>query len=201
MAAYDPAQQIGLFRWVGIIVGGSSALRQVDWRPSEAQIWVDTPPGRGFWRAGAFCFAAKKVPDYGLHELWRDHFDGMELRSRTPRITVPLGPKTPRAGRVASERLDPIEVVGEPTAGSRTGVVYVLKSAYGYKVGRTTNVPARMRAFGVQLPFAYTIPLCAWFDDNHVAERRYHDLFAHKRINGEWFDLDEADIEQIRLRL
>ncbi|KWT98198.1 hypothetical protein APY03_0869 [Variovorax sp. WDL1] len=94
-----------------------------------------------------------------------------------------------------------MEVVGEPTTGqARAGVVYVLKSAYGYKVGRTNNVPNRMRTFGVQLPFFYTIPLCAWFDDCHVAERRYHDMFAAKRINGEWFDLDEADIAHIRAR-
>jgi len=36
------------------------------------------------------------------------------------------------------------------------------------------------------------------FDDCHAAERRYHDAFASKRINGEWFDLEEADIELIR---
>jgi len=55
-----------------------------------------------------------------------------------------------------------------------------------------------MRAFGVQLPFVYTIPLCVWFNDCHAAERRYHDAFASKRINGEWFDLEEADIEILR---
>lgn len=76
--------------------------------------------------------------------------------------------------------------------------MYLLKSAYGYKIGRTRSVPDRMRTFGVQLPFIYTVPFCIWFDDCHAAERHYHDVFASKRINGEWFDLEEADIELIR---
>ncbi len=53
-----------------------------------------------------------------------------------------------------------------------------------------------MRAFGVHLPITYTIPLCAWFEDCHVAEQRYHDMFVHKRINGEWFDLTDQDVKK-----
>lgn len=58
----------------------------------------------------------------------------------------------------------------------------------------------RMRAFGVKLPFIYTIPRAAWFEDCHEAEFRYHQRFASKRINGERFDLDAEDIELIKLR-
>ena len=56
-----------------------------------------------------------------------------------------------------------MEVIGEATSAPRGGYVYVLKSAYGYKIGRTRSMPDRMRTFGVQLPFLYT---CAWFDDH-----------------------------------
>lgn len=201
IAAYDETEQTGMLRWLGVITGGTGQTRTVEWKPTSAQIWIDTPTGRRFWQDGAFGFAPKKVPDYGLHELWHEHFEGMELRDHASMVTRPLGPKKIRTSSIASERLNPIEVVGAPTTGTRAGVVYVLKSAYGYKVGRTRNVPARMRAFGVHLPIAYTITLCAWFDDCYVAERRYHDMFASKRINGEWFDLDESDIQQIRLRV
>lgn len=77
----------------------------------------------------------------------------------------------------------------------------MLRSAYGYKVGRTRNMPDRMRTFGVKLPFLYTIQLCAWFDDHYAAEAGYHRIFADKRINGEWFDLAEQDIGLIRARV
>lgn len=197
IAAYDEVGQTGLLRWLGIITGGVGTTRTVDWQPTTAQIWVDTGTGRGFWRAGPFAFAPKKVCDYGLHELWQQHFNGLELRDRAAMRTRPKG-STIRPSRIAPERLNPVEVIGQPTAGAMAGVVYVLKSAYGYKIGRTRSVPDRMRAFGVQLPFVYTIPLCVWFNDCHAAERRYHDAFASKRINGEWFDLEEADIEILR---
>lgn len=200
IAAYDETHRTGIFRWLGVITGGTGAIRQVDWKPTSAQIWVDTPKGRGIWKAGAFGFAPNKPADYGLHELWYEHFDSLELRKRAAMVTRPAVAKRLPSSSVAPERLNPVEIIGEVTNGAKAGVVYVLKSAYGYKVGRTRNVPARMRAFGVQLPIAYTIPLCAWFDDCHAAERRYHEMFAGKRINGEWFDLDENDIQLIRRR-
>lgn len=200
IAAYDEAEQIGLLRWLGVITGGASLTRTVEWKPTSAQIWVDTPKGRSFWLAGSFCFAPQKIPDYGLHELWQRHFDGMELRDHTTMSSRPTGHRKARTSGIAAERINPIEVVGEPTIGPAAGVVYILKSAYGYKVGRTRNVPARMRAFGVQLPFVYSVVLCVWFSDCHAAERHYHDLFSSKRINGEWFDLDDSDINKIRLR-
>ncbi len=200
IAAYDEAEQTGLLRWLGVITGGTGQTRVVEWKPASAQIWVDTPKGRSFWQAGAFGFAPKKISDYGLHELWQEHFECMELRDDASMSARPTGAKRTRTSGVSAERLNPIEVIGEPITGINAGVGYVLKSAYGYKVGRTRNVPARMRAFGVHLPFVYTIPLCVWFDDCHIAERRYHETFASKRINGEWFDLDESDIQLIKLR-
>lgn len=200
IAAYAEAEQTGMLRWIGFITGGVGLIRTVEWRPVNAQIWVDTGYGRMKWREGSFGFAQSKIAGYGLHELWQEHFEGMELRSEAPMTTRPIGMKRSRSNGVAPERLNPIEVIGKPTTGANAGVVYVLKSSYGYKVGRTRNVPARMRAFGVHLPFVYTIPLCVWFDDCRIAERGFHHKFAAKRINGEWFDLDEGDLDQIRLK-
>ncbi|MBD5805173.1 T5orf172 domain protein [Azoarcus sp. Aa7] len=200
IAAYDEAEQIGLFRWLGVVTGGTGATRTVEWKPCNAQIWVDTGFGRSKWKGGAFGFADSKIAGYGLHELWCEAFEGMELRDHAPVTTKPTGPRVTRNRGISPERLNPIEVIGEPTTGPKAGVVYVLRSAYGHKVGRSRNVPERMRTFGVRLPFAYTIPLCAWFEDCHVAERRYHDMFADKWINGEWFDLTDQDVEIIRMR-
>lgn len=147
-------------------------------------IWIRTKKERRLWSSSSV----------------GEHFDGLILRETGAVENLPKHPKQRPSRRVSPERLNPIEVIGEPTNGEKAGVVYLLKSAYGYKVGRTRNVPARMRAFGVHLPFIYTIPLCSWFSDCHAAERRYHKMFAEKRINGEWFDLGEDDIQQIRLR-
>ena len=198
IAAYDELEQTGLLRWLGIVTGGAGTTRTIDWRPTTAQIWVDSSAGRSFWKAGPFGFAPKKICDYGLHELWQQHFDGLELRDHASMATRPKAAASARTSQIAPGRLIPLEVIWQPSSGPMAGVVYVLKSAYGYKIGRTRNLPKRMQTFGVQLPFMYTIPFCVWFDDCHAAERRYHDAFASKRINGEWFDLEEADLELIR---
>lgn len=200
IAAYDEAEQIGLFRWLGLVTDRAGASRTVVWKPTDAQIWIDTGFGRSKWKAGAFGFANSKIAGYGLHELWYTAFDELELRDHRTVATKPTGQTSSRIKHVSPERLNPIEVIGEPTTGPRAGVVYLLKSAYGYKVGRTGSIPNRMRAFGIQLPIVYSIPLCVWFGDCHLAERRYHQLFANKRINGEWFDLTDEDIDLIRMK-
>lgn len=199
VAAYDDNEQMGLVRLLGVIQIVSAGGIEIEWRVSNAQIWVDTPSGRNRWKRGHFAFAAAKIEDYCLHDLFRDHFEGMELRETSKATGVPRARRSNAKGP-ARERLEPLEVVGEPSNAPRAGVVYVLQSAYGYKVGRTRSVPTRMRTFAVRLPFFYTIPLCVWFEDCEEAERRYHAAFRERRINGEWFALSEVDIERIRAR-
>jgi hypothetical protein len=200
LASYDPQTQTGQVRYLGILRRASGA-GATEWRAVHAEIWVDTPTGRGFWKnQPGFGFAPAKVTGYGLHDLFAECF-GLEPRSGEPQPGRVRRPRAHRAGLIPSERLIPIEVIGEPTSAPRGGYVYVLRSAYGYKVGRTRNMPDRMRTFGVKLPFLYTIQLCAWFDDHYAAEAGYHRIFADKRINGEWFDLAEQDIGLIRARV
>lgn len=204
LADYDSDEQTGIVRHIGIVKRCIAQGVEVDWMPVCAEIWVDTPSGRGNWSTKpGFRFADAKVSGYGLHQLFAGVFPGLEAREqlpngarsvRQPRAANPRRPNVPR------ERLQPIEVVGQPTTAPRGGYVYVLESAYGYKVGRTKNMPNRMRAFGVKLPIMYTIPLCAWFDDHFEAEASYHRLFADKHINGEWFNLQEQDVAMIRAR-
>lgn len=45
IAAYDEANQTGVFRWLGVITGGAGPIRTVEWKPTSAQIWVDTRLG------------------------------------------------------------------------------------------------------------------------------------------------------------
>ncbi|CAM5796926.1 hypothetical protein RFUL19S_04534 [Rhizobacter fulvus] len=149
-------------------------------------------------------FAGAKNVDYGLHELFADNFVGLQAADLI--VSVPGGRPRPVAAGVAHSRIPtgrllPREVIGEPTDAPRGGYVYVLDSRYGQKVGHTKSMPNRMRTFGVKLPFMYTIPLCAWFDDRITAEAYYHRLFAIKRLDGEWFTLNDVDIDAVRQRV
>ena len=204
LANYDAEERTGLIRQLGIVTGLSNASVQVDWRPIQAQIWVDSSAGVANWKnKEGFGFADTKVAGYRLHQLFADHFEGLEVREAVPAEINPSGSRgrTRHTKGVLADRTIPMEIVGKATPTPRGGYVYVLRSALGSKVGRTRNIPNRMRPFGIKLPIAYTIPLCAWFDDCVDAESRYHRLFASKHINGEWFDLVETDVELIRRRV
>lgn len=204
LAAYDVDAQTGMVRWIGLVKQKNDAGLQMEWKSVRAEIWVDTSFGRKFWSTrDSFRFDNKKIGDYGLHHLFGEHFSELEVLE-PPAILSKAPGKPKRESRrkpsIDRERTVPMEVVGEPTGSPRGGYVYVLKSAYGYKVGRTRNVPARMRAFGVHLPFMYSIELCAWFDDHVHAESHYHRMFEQKRINGEWFDLEPGEVDLVRRR-
>jgi hypothetical protein len=198
VASYDEPARTGHLVQLGVIRSIQGRHADVDWRPTDAAIWIDSAAGIGNWKGKeGFAFARSKVAGYGLHALFAKHFVGMEARDDPADCTRPrlAGPNS----RLTLERLRPMEVVGSPTADPRGGYVYVLESAYGFKVGRTRSLPDRMRAFAVRLPFTYTIPLCVWFRNSIDAESRYHRLFAPRRINGEWFDLSPADVDRLRL--
>lgn len=83
----------------------------------------------------------------------------------------------------------------------RSGFVYLIKSPYGYKIGKTKNMKQRSRLFSVKLPFSIEILCYGWYDDYSLAETEYHHEYAHKRLEGEWFDLNEADIGAITRRM
>jgi hypothetical protein len=76
--------------------------------------------------------------------------------------------------------------------------VYVIRSQYGFKIGKTVDLKRRTRLFEVKLPFPIQIEHYAWFEDYTLAEKNFHQMFSAKRKEGEWFDLDEADLKIIK---
>lgn len=79
------------------------------------------------------------------------------------------------------------------------GYVYLLKSPTGhYKIGCTSNPHNRAKTFGIQLPFEVEFLALIYFEDMYTLEAEMHEEFAHKRVNGEWFALDDADVEYIK---
>lgn len=48
------------------------------------------------------------------------------------------------------------------------------------------------------MPFPIEVVMTGWFADYSVAERQFHRQFAGKRLEGEWFDLDDSDLKLLR---
>jgi hypothetical protein len=93
----------------------------------------------------------------------------------------------------AAER---IEQQGKP----RFGEVYLLKSGRYYKVGRTNVASRRGRALAIQLPERSALLHVIKTDDPDGIESYWHRRFGEKRKNGEWFNLNAADVDAFRRR-
>lgn len=80
------------------------------------------------------------------------------------------------------------------------GFIYVVQMAGHdiYKIGRSTDPPRRFSGFGLQLPFPFVPVLAHKVREHCQVERSLHEKFHTKRMNGDWFALDGADLVTIR---
>jgi hypothetical protein len=66
-----------------------------------------------------------------------------------------------------------------------------------YKLGRCNNVPRRLSEIGIQLPFPYQIIFARRVSSPIRIETAIHQTLADDRTNGEWFRLNELQIEYL----
>lgn len=181
LGAWDDATELGRVTALGICRQLQGSQAQVQWREADITL-KPSPAGRRFWRSKpCFCFAPDVVDRYGLADLFAEHFPEQDSLSFG---NAPSGPSSARAPAASAA----------PTP----GYVYLLKSPYGYKIGKTVNIRSRTRLFEVKLPFKFTLEHHAFFDDYSAAESQLHRRFASRRLEGEWFDLTEDDVRGIR---
>lgn len=81
------------------------------------------------------------------------------------------------------------------------GFVYILKSEFGYKIGKSKDISKRNKIFEVKLPFPFKITHYIKTIHYHLLEKQLHEKYHDKLINGEWFELNENDINELRVYL
>jgi len=71
-------------------------------------------------------------------------------------------------------------------------------SRAAYKIGRTNNPTRRQHEIRKMNPTFIIIDyLCFFAQDSYKTEKMLHALFAQKRIDGEWFNLNYDDVRKI----
>ena len=81
-----------------------------------------------------------------------------------------------------------------PAPQPQKGYVYLLKGGGYYKIGLSNDVNRRMEEISPRLPFETELICTIATRDMYKLEAALHDLYAARRANGEWFELDEADV-------
>ncbi|MFH1621209.1 MAG: GIY-YIG nuclease family protein [Patescibacteria group bacterium] len=81
---------------------------------------------------------------------------------------------------------------------SKIGEVYLFKSGRYYKIGKTNDSVRRGQELRIQLPENLDLIHSIKTDDPSGIEAYWHRRFEPKRMNGEWFDLNSADIKAFK---
>lgn len=75
------------------------------------------------------------------------------------------------------------------------GYVYVVKSDTGhYKIGHTSDPHNRFNTFNVKLPMEIDFIVLIKTGNMTYLETIFHQQYKHKRVRGEWFNLDRNDL-------
>lgn len=183
-ARFNHAVRLGEVRAIGHILRATERV-EVEWRRVELDL-RPTANGAPFWRKDHFKFAPNVAKRYMLEAICAEHFP--EASSAHFIKGTPLSGESISPTGLASGAVD-------------AGHIYVIRSPYGYKIGKTRTLRDRTRLFAVKLPFPIDVVMTGWFADYSLAERNFHRQFADKRLEGEWFDLTDSDLELLRASL
>lgn len=85
---------------------------------------------------------------------------------------------------------------------AKKGIIYIMKCERTnlYKIGLTTgNVNTRFNSLKTANPSINLFKYYKEVVDLYKKERELHNLFSKKRIDGEWFELNESDLCEIDL--
>jgi hypothetical protein len=77
------------------------------------------------------------------------------------------------------------------------GSVYLIRCGEVFKIGRSKNLGRRLAQ--MSLPHKPRIVCWRWYVDPGRVEIALHQIFGHRRLNGEWFSLNEDEVMRAKV--
>lgn len=184
-AGYPPNTLRGAYDDEWVIEQMVEFIRELGRYPSSGDIRLRTgnhptfPSHNVFLRVGRKAELAAKIIDYCSD---RDGLDDVLEICR------------PIADELETETGD------DPGDDQAFGYVYLMKSGKHFKIGHSNSAGRREYELAIQLPERLTTVHTISTDDPVGIEAYWHKRFEAKRLNGEWFNLDAADIRAFKRR-
>jgi hypothetical protein len=142
-------------------------------------------------------------PSFPTIKAFRTNFGAQPARIAAVRAFVTARPEF----QDVLELLPTTNAITPTTSGEDElveGHVYLLlarlKSGKHYKIGHTESVPRRHRQVALELPEKPDVVHVIDTDDPSGIEAYWHNRFAAKRTNGEWFALTADDVRAFKRR-
>ena len=112
----------------------------------------------------------------------------------TPDHIEQLNQPIPQPERVKQPKPSP-----KPKPLPKPGTVYVIKAEKTglYKIGYTINPEQRLKQLQLSSPDILHYVIEIQIGDMVALEKRLHEEYADKRVNGEWFNLTPEDVQSI----
>lgn len=183
-AGYEPNTLRGAFPDEFLLQHLVALIRELGRFPGEGEMRLKKrrdptfPNEKGYARFGTKAELFSRVRDY-----CRAHAGHEDVEALCPIVLAPNPPD--------SEERDALELYG---------FVYLLRAGRHYKIGKTNAAGRRERELAIQLPEKAQTVHVIRTDDPTGIEAYWHNRFAAKRGNGEWFALDAADVKAFRRR-
>lgn len=185
-AGFNPNTLQGAFSEEHLLRQYAEFVREYGRVPTAGEARLKRRADPNFPSHGTFArFGSKSQLVERLHRFAEAHAEYAEVAS----ICATWSP----AKKAAPEPEGPSEDV-------KFGFVYLIRSGRHYKIGKTNAVGRRERELAIQLPDKAKTVHTIRTDDPAGIEAYWHNRFAAKRGNGEWFNLDPADVAAFKRR-
>lgn len=76
--------------------------------------------------------------------------------------------------------------------------VYIVECQGLYKIGKTTDLKARLLAIQAMNPFPLKVVHVIPSEQYGIVEKALHKIFSSKRLGGEWFELSPEELNEVK---